>query len=106
MAKAEKTTITKTVTKVTEQPGITLTLSMPEARTIIAIAAKIGGHPDSSPRGWLNNIATVLQEAGVERFTNLEEYRVLSGGMSFSEYNAVSERPVNVDGKVEQWGAR
>jgi hypothetical protein len=105
MAKAEKTTIIKRVIKTTEKPGITLTLSMPEASTLIAMAAKVGGNPDNSPRGWLNNIFAALQSAGAEGYADLEEYDVLSGGLEFHSYTTDSKKPVNTDDEVEQGGA-
>lgn len=59
MAKAEKSR----VEVVTVEDGVTLHLSMAEAKTLAAVGTKIGGDPDDTPRRHMDAINKALQEA-------------------------------------------
>lgn len=61
MAKATKQVVTtETLT------GVTLDLSVQEARTLAAILYHVGGHPETTRRGDAQAIMDALSEAGVE----------------------------------------
>lgn len=59
MAKAEKSRVE--VTKIEE--GVTLHLSMAEARALAAIGTRVGGDPGNTPRGQIDAINRALQDA-------------------------------------------
>ncbi|MFI2909441.1 hypothetical protein ACG2OD_14445 [Streptomyces sp. PDY-4] len=63
MAEATK----KTRTVATEV--VTLTLSVEEAETLMAVGAKIGGDRSNSPRKHYDSVVAALSKAGVRDFT-------------------------------------
>ncbi|WP_338781760.1 hypothetical protein [Streptomyces sp. DG1A-41] len=62
---AEATKKTRTVSK----DFVTLTLSIEEAETLMAVGAKIGGDREDSPRAHYEAIVRALSRAGVRDFT-------------------------------------
>ncbi|MEU6704742.1 hypothetical protein [Streptomyces wuyuanensis] len=81
MAEAQKTT--RTVVEKT----FTLTLSVDEAETLMAVGAKIAGDQVDSPRKHFEAIVRALGKAGARDFTasKYEEHphRLLTGGLTF-----------------------
>lgn len=60
MAKATKQVVmTETLT------GVTLELSVQEARTLAVILRHVGGHPETTRRGDAQSISAALEGAGV-----------------------------------------
>ena len=50
--------------KPAKEETVTLTMSRETARTLLAVARRIGGPPEG-PRGNMDRIANALQEAGI-----------------------------------------
>ncbi|MGI5196952.1 hypothetical protein ACQEVY_25535 [Streptomyces sp. CA-288835] len=68
MAEAAKTTVSKTIERVEKVPAITLTVSIEEAETLMAVGAKIGGDPEHSPRKHYAAVTEALRDAGVRDY--------------------------------------
>ncbi|MEV6419040.1 hypothetical protein [Streptomyces sp. NPDC051662] len=69
MAEAKRTIIEQEVTRVTKVPGITLTLTMEEAETLIAIAAKVGGSRERTVRKHVDSVTNALLMMGARDWT-------------------------------------
>ncbi|MFE9442511.1 hypothetical protein ACFYO2_26745 [Streptomyces sp. NPDC006602] len=69
MAEAKRTIVDKEVKRVEKVPGITLTLTIAEAETLIAVGAKIGGDREHSPRKHYEAVTKALLGAGVRDYT-------------------------------------
>ncbi|MFD7605171.1 hypothetical protein ACFWAN_32650 [Streptomyces mirabilis] len=68
MAKAERTTVEKTVTEKKKVPGITLTLSQEEADVLMALVGNVTGDSYASPRKHTDAVYTALSRAGVTTY--------------------------------------
>lgn len=82
MANAQSTL--KTVTTPTEIGDVTLTLSGPEARTLFGILNRVGGSPSDSPRGYADQIARALRDAGIITPFHYSDKQI-TGGISFRD---------------------
>ncbi|MGW1673272.1 hypothetical protein [Streptomyces sp. NPDC002324] len=90
MAEAKRTIIEQEVTETKKVPAVTLTLTVEEAETLMAVGAKVGGDRYTSPRKHYEAVTKALRNAGVRDFTasgphpykHLEPY---SPGVNFSE---------------------
>ncbi|MEU9404757.1 hypothetical protein AB0E08_03440 [Streptomyces sp. NPDC048281] len=69
MAEAKRATVDQEVKRVEKVQGITLTLTMEEAETLIAVGAKIGGDKVATPRAHIESVIAALRKAGVRDFT-------------------------------------
>ncbi|MGN7135821.1 hypothetical protein [Streptomyces pseudogriseolus] len=69
MAESKRTIIEQEVTETKRVPAVTLTLTIDEAETLMAVGAKIGGHREKSPRKHFDAIVSALGRAGVRDFT-------------------------------------
>lgn len=58
MANSNKVTVEKVVT--VKQEVVNLELSVDEAETLLFILHRIGGDPDTTPRGTIDNISSAL----------------------------------------------
>lgn len=87
MAKAVMTEVVKTVTV----PGVALTLTEGEARTLIAVLARVAGSPSLSPRQHADDVRDALIDALAVDYTDVLEYQLIEdkymrGSITFSDY--------------------
>ncbi|MER6086553.1 hypothetical protein [Streptomyces bluensis] len=68
MAKATRTTISKTVTETKNVPGVTLTLETEEAEALMTLVGNITGHNTDSPRKHTDAIYYALDRAGISTY--------------------------------------
>lgn len=91
MATARKNeAVTETKTVVVEPETVTLTLTLDEADTLAAIAGKIGGDPDRSPRKHVDEIARVLAGVGFHWANGSKAWQAMErerlSGIRFNKY--------------------
>lgn len=86
MAEAKRTTITQEVTETKKVPAVTLTLTIEEAETLMAVGAKIAGDYRVSPRKHYAAVTAALSAAGVRDFTasGPHPYKHISGTVTFT----------------------
>jgi hypothetical protein len=87
MAEAKRTIIEQEVTQTKRVPAVTLTLTIEEAETLVAVGARIAGDRYKSPRRHYESVVSALSKAGVRGFETSGEhpYKHLSGpGLTFS----------------------
>ncbi|MFF5371357.1 hypothetical protein [Streptomyces sp. NPDC013187] len=87
MAEAKRTIIEQEVTETKKVPAVTLTLTIEEAETLMAVGSRIAGDRYKSPRRHYESVVTALSKAGVRDFTagGAHPYKHLTGnGLSFS----------------------
>ncbi|MER5883107.1 hypothetical protein ABT160_04705 [Streptomyces sp. NPDC001941] len=69
MAKARRTVTDQVVTETKRVPAVTLTLTIEEAETLIAVGSLVAGDAETSPRRHYEAITEALLKAGVRDFT-------------------------------------
>lgn len=77
MASAEKTS---GVVRVVQAVTYTLTLSIEEVDALVAVCARIGGSPDNSPRGHMDDIRNALMASGAPHFDDTVAYNLHADG--------------------------
>ncbi|MGW2950753.1 hypothetical protein [Streptomyces eurythermus] len=84
MAAAEKTTVERVVTTT----GFTLKLTVDEAEALVAILARVGGSPYTSPRGRTQNIMDALRDAGARDYWRTPDHpsSLATGSVQFADY--------------------
>lgn len=93
MAKASKSEV-EIVTKV---KGITLDLSMDEVNALRAVFTKVGGCPDKSPRGRIEDIDKAIRDVlglGQYNWDHFETEQKLmrsQPGIYFNDFGSVTE---------------
>ncbi|WP_030386511.1 hypothetical protein [Streptomyces sp. NRRL S-241] len=65
MAEAKRTIIDQEVKKIEKVPAISLTLTLEEAETVMAVLVKVAGSTTNSPRKHTNAVLTSLEKAHV-----------------------------------------
>jgi hypothetical protein len=86
-------TATKQSETVETITGVTLRLSLEEARTLAVLVAKVGGSPDHSPREHTNAISSALRGVGIT-YQGSDEYALADGLTSIR----FKDRPKKGDG--------
>lgn len=97
MAQAAKFTETREVERIVKdvisEERVSLTLSMAEARTLLAIAAKVSGSPkdathgdNPSPRMHMDSISEAIGKATGIYYGDTPEFRHMSGYINFASY--------------------
>ncbi|MEU5577799.1 hypothetical protein ABZ791_10645 [Streptomyces huasconensis] len=87
MAEAKRTIIEQEVTETKRIPAVSLTLTVEEAETLMAIGCRIAGDRYKSPRRHYESVVRALAKAGVRDFTAAGDhpYKHLTGsGLSFT----------------------
>jgi hypothetical protein len=90
-------------TKAFDSPDVWLRLTPEEARTVTAIAVRVGGSPFDSPRKHVDAITAALADVGHKWSTSHAEYMALSDGSNlfFENYpKPVPAEPVYAPGDV------
>lgn len=87
MADAKRTITEQQVTETKKVPAVTLTLTIEEAETLMAVGSRIGGDRYKSPRRHFEAVVQALAKSGVRDFTasGPHPYKHLNGsGLAFS----------------------
>ena len=76
--------INKNITIVTEVPGIQLNLTMEEAMALRAVLHKVGGYPNRSRRGLINDILDAMKDkVDLEEWSDRPDLIVKDGSLWF-----------------------
>ncbi|MFD7552992.1 hypothetical protein ACFV9E_00420 [Streptomyces sp. NPDC059835] len=92
MAEAKRTIIDQEIKKVEKVPAISLTLTIEEAETLMAVLVKVAGSTTTSPRKHTNAILVSLEKAQVRDWESTgHPFSLLAdrnGGLAFRDYGA------------------
>jgi hypothetical protein len=72
----------------TKKGNIKLTLTPQEVDVVRLVLASVGGSPDNSPRGFIDEVSEALSEVfDIKLFSMLPYYNLLEGNFYFKDYS-------------------